>query len=86
VAALIRARRLERMTDEDFRAECRADARLQIAEAEAGGYPWNILGDEFKAGLLADMRSALASGSYDREGALADALDSLRRHGGGGQD
>jgi hypothetical protein len=82
VAHLLRARELERKTDEDFNADHRARARETIEKLDAG--EWDHLGAAFVK-RFRDVEEAVAAGRFDygdgrtaREAAIADCLDSIR--------
>jgi hypothetical protein len=82
VVFLLRVRELERMTDEAFITERRSDLRASIVEIEGGDGAWGGFDTAFRTMALGILRDSLVDGKVDREEALEEALDTLRRHGG----
>lgn len=86
VAHLLRARELERQSDEDFQAEGREQTRARLREIESKVAPWHDFPPDVLAGVAEDLRAMLrgerdvdpATGRTRRELCLADALDALR--------
>jgi hypothetical protein len=84
LAHLLRARELERQSDEDFNALLREGARDALRDIEAGR--WSDFPSDFVARLAEYDRATLrgerdvdpATGRTAREESLADALDALR--------
>ena len=85
LAHLLRARALERQSDEDFESECREDARARLADLDAGR--WADLGADFVAKLREAIQKTIAEAAAEtsdelharRKACIADALDDLRR-------
>lgn len=88
VAAFLHLRDLERMTDEDFRADGREDDRARLAALDAGR--WADLGDGFVAKLRGEIQKTIDAAAVEtpderharRKACTEDCIATMKKFSG----